>query len=143
MAETYYTKVLSVVKESFLDRIPIEYGQIIFVKDTRSIYYDTTERTTYKSVVILQTESQRPSGVIVGLYYIVETRTLWYFDGTEWNVVCEPAKNEIYYADTMEELPDVGDSNTLYIVGLVMYRWMSGEYKNIGSSATMEWIELS
>ena len=62
MAETYYTKVLSVARESFLDRIPIEYGQIIFVKDTRSIYYDTTERTTYRSVVIVETEEQRQAG---------------------------------------------------------------------------------
>lgn len=141
MAETYYTKVLSVARESFLDRIPIEYGQIIFVKDTRSIYYDTTERTTYRSVVIVETEEQRQAGVITGLYYVIESRTLWFKNGTSWDMVCEPAKNEIYYADSVEDLPVVGDANTLYIVDLFMYRWKDGEYKSMGS-ATIEWIEL-
>ena len=141
MAETYYTKVLSVAKESFLDRIPIEYGQIIFVKDTRSIYYDTTERTTYRSVVIVETEEQRQAGVITGLYYVIESRSLWFKNGNSWDLVCEPAKNEIYYADSVEELPVVGDVNTLYIVDLFMYRWKDGEYKSMGS-ATIEWIEL-
>jgi hypothetical protein len=141
MAETYYTKVLSVAKESFLDRIPIEYGQIIFVKDTRSIYYDTTERTTYRSVVIVETEEQRQAGVITGLYYVIESRSLWFKNVDSWDLVCEPAKNEIYYADSVEELPVVGDVNTLYIVDLFMYRWKDGEYKSMGS-ATIEWIEL-
>ena len=141
MAETYYTKVLSVAKESFLDRIPIEYGQIIFVKDTRSIYYDTTERTTYRSVVIVETEEQRQAGVITGLYYVIESRSLWFKNVDSWDLVCEPAKNEIYYADSIEELPVVGDVNTLYIVDLFMYRWKDGEYKSMGS-ATIEWIEL-
>lgn len=141
MAETYYTKVLSVAKESFLDRIPIEYGQIIFVKDTRSIYYDTTERTTYRSVVIVETEEQRQAGVITGLYYVIDSRSLWFKNGNSWDLVCEPAKNEIYYADSIEELPEVGDVNTLYIVDLFMYRWKDGKYKSMGS-ATIEWIEL-
>lgn len=141
MAETYYTKVLSVAKESFLDRIPIEYGQIIFVKDTRSIYYDTTERTTYRSVVIVETEEQRQAGVITGLYYVIDSRSLWFKNGNSWDLVCEPAKNEIYYADSVEEFPEVGDTNTLYIVDLFMYRWKDGEYKSMGS-ATIEWIEL-
>ena len=141
MAETYYTRVLSVARESFLDRIPIEYGQIIFVKDTRSIYYDTTERTTYRSVVIVETEEQRQAGVITGLYYVIESRSLWFKNGNSWDLVCEPAKNEIYYADSVEELPVVGDVNTLYIVDLFMYRWKDGEYKSMGS-ATIEWIEL-
>jgi hypothetical protein len=141
MAETYYTKVLSVARESFLDRIPIEYGQIIFVKDTRSIYYDTTERTTYRSVVIVETEEQRQAGVITGLYYVIESRSLWFKNGNSWDLVCEPAKNEIYYADSIDELPEVGDANTLYIVDLFMYRWKDGEYKSMGS-ATIEWIEL-
>ena len=141
MAETYYTRVLSVAKESFLDRIPIEYGQIIFVKDTRSIYYDTTERITYRSVVIVETEEQRQAGVITGLYYVIESRSLWFKNVDSWDLVCEPAKNEIYYADSVEELPVVGDVNTLYIVDLFMYRWKDGEYKSMGS-ATIEWIEL-
>ena len=78
--------------ESELSSIPVSNGQIIFVKDHKSILWDVDSlRIELTQAIILDTETDRTS-ILAPLpnkfYYVVETNVLYYY-GSDWVVINE------------------------------------------------------
>lgn len=76
--------------ESELSSIPILNGQIIFVKDHKSLLWDVDNlRIELTQAIILDKESNRTS-LLAPLpnkfYYVVETNVLYYY-GSDWVVI--------------------------------------------------------
>ena len=78
MADTQL-KVISTV-DARLSELSIKNGQMIFVKDTHSLYLDMGNiRTQYHDITILQTESIR-EGLLAptaGFYFCLSSDVLW------------------------------------------------------------------
>lgn len=115
-------------------------GQLIFIKDQRTIALDFNGiRTVYSSVIPVSTDAERESilAPIHGLfYYVIKTNCLWQYDGG-WIQITSPPKDIIYKCDTFEQLPSVGNETTLYILKdeNKTYRWddIDVEYYCVGS----------
>ena len=61
---TEQTAVLEIVSTTseWLPQLAYKYGQLIFVKDTRQLYFDNLEgRILYQQMIILETDEQRKS----------------------------------------------------------------------------------
>lgn len=59
--------------------IPVVKGQLIFSRDTRVIYLDSDERTSFEQIMVLATEQLRESLIspVEGFYFVEETNVLW------------------------------------------------------------------
>lgn len=136
------TKFINTSSEKLPD-LPIVKGQIIFVKDERTIYVDTDTdvRTPFRQIFELDTELSRTSLSIPlkGFYFIKETSVLWRYDNG-WTAITVSPKQQIVF-DLRANFPDVGDPNTLYIDGLQMYRYL-GKYVPIATGSS-QWQELN
>lgn len=76
--------------ESELSSIPVSNGQIIFVKDHKSILWDVDSlRIELTQAIILNKETDRTS-ILAPLpnkfYYVVETNVLYYY-GSDWVII--------------------------------------------------------
>ena len=91
-------KVVSTTAER-LGQLPVDYGQLIFVKDTRQLYFDHKEgRTLYTQIIILETEQQRLSlkFPVTSFYFVKETGVIWRYEG-EWIVITNPPSEQIEF----------------------------------------------
>lgn len=62
-----------------LDELNIEDGQIIFVVDTRTIYFDMkNKRTSYSTIFVFETEDERLAmeSPAQGFYFVEETNVV-------------------------------------------------------------------
>ena len=68
-----------------LDTIPVMSGQVIYVRDTRDLYFDSLNGTRVRiaDVVWLNTEAERVALLSPPekLYYVRGTQTLWVYSG--------------------------------------------------------------
>ena len=125
-------KVVSTISER-LDLLPIEYGQLIFVKDTKQLYFDhLTGRILYNQITILETEEQRLNILkpIIGFYFVKNTNIIWRYE-QEWIPLTNPPSTQIEFLPKTE-FPKVGKINILYIDGIKIYRWLENEYVEMG-----------
>ena len=130
-------KVVSTTSE-YLDQLPVSYGQLIFVSDTRELYFDHLDgRIPYQQIIILRSENQRQGIVpVTGFYFVIETAVLWYFDNGTWSQINSTPNEQIYFG-SFDSFPPQGKTNCLYIDGTDMYRWIDGNYVSI--SGSLKW----
>lgn len=63
-----------------LDELTVVDGQIIFVVDTRTIYFDMkSKRTGYSTIFVFDTDAERLAmeNPAKGFYFVEETNTVW------------------------------------------------------------------
>lgn len=131
-------KVISTV-DSKLSQLAVKNGQLIFAKDTHSLYLDMGDiRTPYRDITIIQTDSARQAllAPTMGFYFCVETNILWYFQGSWIQITSQPAERTVV-RDTYLNFPAIGDESVIYIdkTANKTYRWddNSLKYYVIGS----------
>ena len=125
--------VVSTVSER-LGQLPVKYGQLIFVKDSRELYLDHQEgRILYNQIIILETEAQRLSmkQPVSSFYFIKETGVIWRYDDNTWILITNPPSEQIEFLPK-HLFPLVGKVNTLYIDDVKIYRWLTNEYVEMG-----------
>lgn len=108
-----------------LSDIEIKTGQIIFSRDTRTIYLDAlNERTAYQQIIILDTEEHRKnlvSPINRSFYFVEDTAILWNFLNGQWKPLNEKPEEKIVF----EDLPVQGKEGILYIQNGQFYEWDS------------------
>ena len=100
---------------SRLPDFSISNGQLIFVKDKKTIALDLDgKRTFYNQIAVLNTEQERQqilapiSGVF---YFVIENAVLWHYDKS-WIQVTTPP-DEIVCIGV--DMPELGSNKSVYI----------------------------
>lgn len=126
-----------------LNTIPITSGNLIFCKDERAIYLDTSDgqRTPYQQIITLESEAQRKALPLPlkGFYFISNTKVLWaYEDG--WTQLTTTPREQIVFGNSLADFPIPGEENLLYVTTHNSYRWLDGEYIKVTGTGSPEWI---
>ena len=125
-------KVVSTTSDR-LGQLSVDYGQLIFVRDTRELYFDHQQgRISYAQIIILETEDQRANmrSPVNGFYFVKETGVIWRHDNG-WISITNPPSELIEFLPK-DLFPQIGKENVLYIDGVKIYRWLEGEYVEMG-----------
>lgn len=164
MANSTSNTILSVcaTTSSKLKDLGIKDGQLIFVHDNNQIAFDFDgKRKIYNQITELESEAERQSllAPITGQYYfVIETTTLWTFNGGWIQLTIRPEKLDAYdeeikkyiqktISDAVNDIvlpfdnlflfPITGSANTIYIdtTSNKTYRWddVNLKYYVIGS----------
>lgn len=130
MAETII-KYWSVPQDK-VNQLPIEDGQLIFVRDAREIYLDVNgERTSYSQIMVLMDEAHREGlRPVTGFYFVASTNVLWRYD-RQWIQLTSAPQECVQFTD---ELPSNGVEKTLYVQGTRIYKFEEGNYAELGAS---------
>lgn len=126
-------KVVSTTSDR-LGLLSVDYGQLIFVKDTRELYFDHKEkgRTIYNDIIIIPDENFRlNSKPVTAFYYVKETGIIWRYENEKWKQITSPPSEQIEFL-SKAEFPNIGDSKKLYIDNTKIYRWLNNEYVEMG-----------
>lgn len=106
--------VYATVASKLVD-LPIENGNLIFVKDKHKIVLDlNNKRTFYNQIEELATDEDRKAilAPVTGSYYfVINTAVLWTYQNG-WVQITTPP-NEIVFIGT--EMPQLGSAYTLYV----------------------------
>lgn len=137
--ESIFKDVLKVVSTTSdkLDNIDVTYGQLIFSRDDRVIYFDTDERTTYQAIISIASEEFRKKLVkpVNGYYFIEETGAIWKYDSTrysKWRQITTPPKDYVIFNEK-DIFPAIGSEDVLYVDKDVIYRYIDGDYVEMNS----------
>ena len=119
-------KVISTVNAK-LPELEIKNGQMIFVKDTHSLYLDMGNiRTPYHDITILQTDSIRENllAPTTGFYFCVSTDILWYYQDKWIQITNQPTAQVVTKASYLD-FPSIGNESVLYVdkTANKTYRW--------------------
>lgn len=132
-------KVISTVNAK-LPNLEVKNGQMIFVKDTRSLYLDMGNiRTPYHDITILQTDSARENllAPTAGFYFCVSTDILWYYQDN-WIQITNQPSAQVVTKSSYLDFPSVGNESVIYIdkTANKTYRWDDDnlKYYVIGSN---------
>lgn len=127
---------------SKLDSLEQVDGQIIFVPDANIIALDMkNQRFIYKTIKTFSTEQERINDVsaIPGFYFVDETNTLWRLTNSRnWRQI----NSSVFYSDSEETLPSMGNIETLYYTDKGVYNWKPqlNEYNLIANANIWESI---
>ncbi len=137
-------KFISTTSER-INSIPVAEGNLLFSRDDRVIYLDSSAgRTSYQQIIQLSTEEQRKnlSTPINGaFYFVLQTKVLWHYSSEDgWTNITTPPESQIVFAKKVD-FPDVGEEDVIYCDGVIMYRYL-GEYVKIDTGASPEWVEF-
>jgi hypothetical protein len=128
---------------SKLAQLPVSDGNLIFVKDTKSIYLDLNgNRLSYTEITVLPLETDRTSilAPVEGFYYVEETDILWrYKEG--WKQITPNNVSPLFFGD-YEDFPPTGKENVLYISDEATYKWDSLTSTYICIANKTEWKSL-
>jgi len=133
----YYTS------SQYLDSLPVNNGNIIFVPDSNVFCLDmSNQRFTYSTIRTFETETQRAALAYPneGYYFVEETQVFWRWNGA-WVQITPSNLEPVVYGVDINALPSVGKPNTLYYTDDGIYHWKDGEYKMIGNINTWDSIE--
>lgn len=125
-------KVVSTTSDR-LGQLSVDYGQLIFVRDTRELYFDHQQgRISYSQIIILETEEQRVNmrSPVNGFYFVKNTGVIWRYDNG-WISITNPPSELIEFLPK-NSFPQIGKENVLYIDGIKIYRWLESEYVEMG-----------
>lgn len=128
---------------SKLAQLPVSDGNLIFVKDTRTIYLDMNGlRIGYTDIQILSTEEDRTSilAPIEGFYYVENTDIIWRYKGG-WRQVTPDNLKPLFFGE-YSDFPPVGKENILYISDDATYKWDSLTSTYICISNKTAWTTL-
>lgn len=124
--------------------IAIISGQLIFSRDDRAIYLDAgSERTTFQQIITLLSEEIRQglASPLQGFYFIMDTKTLWSYDGKYWTQVTEKPRENLVFGE-YDEFPETGEEKVLYVDEKNIYRWSEKkqDYSELGA---LTWDTIS
>lgn len=108
-----------------LESIAIVSGQLIFSRDNRVIYLDAgEERTSFQQIITLFSEELRENltSPLQGFYFVMDTKTLWSYNGLEWAQVTEKPKENLVFSN-YEDFPAQGEEKVLYVDNKNIYQW--------------------
>lgn len=125
---------LSVVSttESRVVSLPVVNGQLILTKDSNQIFFDYDgRRNNYtlnvKEITSIQQYTQSNS---VGLYYITDVKSLFYYTGQEWIAVTNTNSfSNIIFGDE----PETGELNKLYVKDDRIDIWKGEKYHTVAN----------
>ena len=108
--------VLSVIATTGarLPDLAISDGQLVFVRDCRTIAFDFKgKRTFYRQIEEIDRDVDRESmeSPENGFYFVIDTAVLWRYDG-EWIPLTTPPQDVIFIG---MEFPELGNPQTLYV----------------------------
>lgn len=105
--------------------IPVKKGQLIFSRDDRTIYLDSTERTSYQTFIILDTDEERQNLIspVNGFYFIEETKVLWRLLNNIWTQLNVSTKPTVVFIKEGEEKPTEPSTDVLYVQDGKIYQW--------------------
>lgn len=115
-----------------LDLLERENGRLIFVEDTKKIYLDSeSERTEYSQIITLNNEEQRLGlyRPVETFYFVKSTNSLWRYEKPTWIQLTTPPDKQVHF---LEELPDIGVEEKIYVLDDKMFQWKSGAYVELG-----------
>lgn len=131
-----------------ISTIAIKAGQVIFSRDNRTIYLDSsaTERTEYQSVISVPTDTFRLNitNPVKGFYFVEDTKVLYQYDGNKWWQLTTPPQESLIFLKR-EDFPTIGKEKTLYIDKDAIYQWSNEENDYIvmsGGKVSLIWEAL-
>lgn len=136
------TAVLEIVSTTsdLLARLTYKYGQLIFVKDTRQLYYDNLEgRTLYQQMIFLETDEQRLKlqNQVSGLYFTKDKKEIWSWQDDNWFKITNTPSGE-----STKEIEYISDSPTDDMIGKYNVLYIDNSNRMWRYVDTNEWVEL-
>lgn len=131
--------------EAKLTDLPVRNGQMIFSRDTHTIYMDLHgNRLAYNDITVLNTDEERLAilAPIAKFYYVRSTHVLWSFEKSgEWWQLTPSNLNPVFFGKA-ESFPEVGSNDTLYVDDDVIYKWdpVMGGYLAVANMT--KWDEI-
>lgn len=138
MADTSPKFTACITTGSKASQLPIQNGQLIFVKDKQEIWFDFNDkRVHYVDIIVLNTEQERVSllaPITNKFYYVEETYVLWRRTLSGWMQVTMPPQDIMYIG---EELPESGIENKLYIntISKEISIWKDSKYDIVSNKS--------
>lgn len=129
---------------SKLNSLPVQDGNLIFVKDTKKIYLDSNgNRIGYTDITVFETESERSSVLapVEGFYFVEDTHMLWRYRAG-WIQLSPSNLEPIYFGVSESDLPTVGDPKVLYTTNDGIYKWDSVTKSYCVISSKLVWESL-
>ena len=133
-------KVYGTVKAR-LDQLPVNDGNLIFVRDTRKVYLDMGGlRLDFATIRVFQTDAERVGTLapVEGFYYVEDTGVLWRYSSS-WKQMTPSNLTPIFFGK-YEDFPPTGSSSMLYVDDARTYRWDGTKYTVVANKT--EWEEL-
>lgn len=121
-----------------LSSINIKDGQIIFVKDEKTIYLDSEgARVAFENILTIDSENNREQTVAIEgcFYYVEDSKLIYRYKNAQWNCL---NSSEIVF-DDKDSFPKTGDEKKIYISDNNIYKWNkeNNEYIKIGCGNIM------
>ncbi len=95
--------------------LPIEDGQIIFVKDKKRVAVDIDgKRTFYNQIELLDKDQDRLdllAPVNGCFYFVIDTAVLWFYQN-DWIQLTTTPHDVVFFGTT---IPELGRANVLYV----------------------------
>lgn len=136
MADTKITVIGTVAAK--LQQLPIQNGQVIFVKDKKKVALDLNgKRTFYNEIVTFEKDKERQDllAPINGcFYFVIETAILWFYNN-EWIQISAQPNDVVFFG---AKIPELGKANTLYVD-----RTYGSEGISIWDEETNEYITIA
>ena len=133
-------KVYGTVKAR-LDQLPVNDGNLIFVRDTCKVYLDMGGlRLDFATIRVFQTDAERTGTLapVEGFYYVEDTGVLWRYSSF-WKQITPSNLTPIFFGK-YEDFPPTGSSSMLYVDDARTYRWDGTKYTVVANKT--EWEEL-
>lgn len=128
---------LYVTMSKYLPELTVEDGNIVFTKDTGSIYLDFDGvRLPYQTINNFSTDNERIKCMAVdGYYYVEETNVLWRRKDGGWVQITPSNMTPINYYKSTSDFPAIGDSASIYLIDDVIYRYdpLSKSYASVSN----------
>lgn len=142
MAEEYnMPSVFSIAKanSTSLSRVPVEDGQMVFVDDTKQIFFDYNGIRQYYCMPIEITEQKRLTTIspAKAYYYVIDTNVMWMFGDNGWRQLTPSNLTPIIF----DTLPQEGKEDTLYIEDNGIKRWKNGRYNLVAN--VLQWDKMA
>jgi hypothetical protein len=128
-----------------LSSLPVQDGQLIFVSDTRQIYLDFSgTRVSYNIIQTFNTDEDRATWLvpIEGFYFVKSTGVLWNYS-SGWTQLSPDNLNQIFFGETIDDFPTLGNECLLYITDDATYKWdvLTGSYKMVSNKTEWDVLE--
>lgn len=128
-----------------LSSLPVQDGQLIFVSDTRQIYLDFSgTRVSYNIIQTFNTDEDRATWLVPveGFYFVKSTGVLWNYS-SGWTQLSPDNLNQIFFGETIDDFPTLGNECILYITDDATYKWdvLTGSYKMVSNKTEWDVLE--
>ena len=124
-----------------LNQLPVNDGNLIFVRDTRKVYLDMGGlRLDFATIRVFQTDAERTGTLapVEGFYYVEDTGVLWRYSSS-WKQITPSNLTPIFFGK-YEDFPPTGSSSMLYVDDARTYRWDGTKYTVVANKT--EWETL-